>query len=229
MKINILLLFVLTLFISSLFSKEQVALNEESCFSYYREGKYEKVVDCINSILYTANISDTTRLLKMYEYLGVCLSMQNKNGSARAAFNKLLNLNSDYELNPNMYLPEIISLFQIAKFQKRTSLKVLILDTIPAYPIVYNFLPFGLPQIKNNHKIKGGIVSVLQGAAIAFSIVGFVNKKSFYSEQFHYKEEDLEKAKRFDFMQRISIVGFSLTYVYSIIDGIFNKPIRVME
>jgi tetratricopeptide (TPR) repeat protein len=207
----------------------EAPLQEEKCFNFYQEGEYEKAVDCLNSFLYITDIADTARLVSSYEHLGVCLTMLDKKGPARAAFNKLLDINSEHELDPNVYLPEIISLFQILKFERKTSLKVVILDTLPAYSSVYNFSPLGLPQFMNTHKIKGFTVLGLQVVTLALSIYGYQKEQSFFSEDYGFPEEHVAEAKQYDYMQKFTVLAFSVTYIYSLIDGFVNKRLTVKQ
>lgn len=208
---------------------EEDAWEASKCFSSYQEGEYDKAVDCVNGYLYAGIVTDTARLAKLYEVLGVCLGMLEKKGPARVAFNKLLDLKSDYELDPNVYLPEIISMFQIAKFQKRTSFKIIILDTVPAYPVAFNFAPGGVPQYLNEGKVKGAAVFLVQAAALGVSIYGYRREQSYLSDDYGLKEEDLSTARRFDALQKWSLLTFTVTYVYSLVDGFVNKRISVRQ
>jgi len=202
-------------------------LEEQGCLDFYQSGEYEKAADCFNSFLYMTKVTDTARLVSAYEHLGVCLTMLEKKRPARAAFLKLLDLRADHELDPNVYLPEVISLFQIAKFEKRTSFKVLILDTLPAYPVAWNFTPLGVPQFMNGHRIKGVAACGAQLLLLALSIYSHDRKASFYSDDYGYREEDLEKARAYDYLQRGTFLGLAGVYVYGIIDGFINKRITI--
>jgi hypothetical protein len=202
---------------------------EDKCFSYYYDGEYEKGADCLNSLLYKTKRTDTLRLVKCYEYLGVCHMMMDKKQPARAAFGKLLDLNPKHELNPTLYLPEVIAVFQMVKFEKKTSLKVLILDTIPAYSPFFNFLPCGTPQFLNKQNKKGAAFLTLQIMAMGLSIYGYNREKSFYSEESGLREEHTDKARNYNYMLKISFFTFAGVYVYSLVDGFLNKRITIKD
>ncbi|OGJ88051.1 MAG: hypothetical protein A2268_04580 [Candidatus Raymondbacteria bacterium RifOxyA12_full_50_37] len=210
-------------------AQESPAFEEERCFDHYRQGEYERVVDCLNSFLYTATTTDTARLIAAYEYLGVCLMMVDKKLPARAAFDKLLGMDADYELNPNKYLPEVISLFQIAKFEKKTSLRVMIVDSMPAYSAVFNLIPGGAPQYMNGEKKKAFLLGVTSIASLALSIYAYTRESSFESGTYGYREEDVAKARRYHVMHQISVTVFLGGYLYGIIDGFVNKRIVVKQ
>jgi len=152
-----------------------------------------------------------------------------KKQPARVAFSRLLDYRKDYELDPNVYLPEVISLFQIAKFEKRTALRILIMDTLPAYPVAWNFLPLGGPQFFNRQPRKGVAVCALQAALLTLSIYSYQNKSSLYSDRFGYREEDVDRARQYDWAQRGTFFGFVTVYIYSLIDGFMNKRISLKE
>ncbi|MFH0920873.1 MAG: hypothetical protein V1913_10975 [Fibrobacterota bacterium] len=205
----------------------KAVLPEERCFDSYRQGEYERTVDCLSSLLYTGEIADTARLVPCYEYLGVSLSMIEKKDLARTAFKKLLALKPGYELNPNVYLPDIISLYQITKFEHILSRRVLILDTVPAYSRALNYLPLAVPQFMNKENVKGGLVLGLQAAALTVSIVAYQRQQRYYSPDYGYREENVADAHAYNLTQKISLLTFLSAYVYSIIDGFMHKPITL--
>lgn len=204
-------------------------LPEERCFQLYREGEYERTVDCINSVLYAGEIRDTVRLLRAYEYLGVSLTMLDKREPGKAAFLKLLSLNPEFELNPNVYLPDIISLFQIAKFQHRTSLRVLVMDTVAAYPRLYNYLPAGVPQWHNRQKVKAGTFFALQLLSVGASVWAYNRENSFETARYGIRDEDYQDALFYDRTQKLCLLTFIAAYVYGLVDGIINKPITFKQ
>jgi hypothetical protein len=202
---------------------------EGKCFDLYQTGEYDKAADCYNTILYSGRISDTARLVSCYERLGVCLTMLDKKAPARGAFIKLLDMRPEYELDPNVYLPEVISLFQIAKFEQKTSLKVLIMDSLPAYPIAINFAPFGAPQFMNHKKSRGILAAGLQGLTLLVSVYAYNRKQSYYSEEYGYREEDVARARQWDYTQRVAFFGLAASYVYSLVDGFMDKRLNIRE
>jgi tetratricopeptide (TPR) repeat protein len=210
-------------------TEPSVPKEEDKCFSHYYDGEYEKSADCLNSILYKTKKIDTLRLVKCYEYLGVCHMMMDKKEPARAAFGKLLDLNPAHELNPTLYLPEVIAIFQMVKFEKKTSLKVLILDTIPAYSPFFNFLPCGTPQFLNKQNKKGAALLTMQVLAMGLSIYGYNKERSFYSEGAGLREENADKAINYNYMLKISFFTFVGAYVYSLADGFLNKRITIKD
>lgn len=220
---------LLLAFAASPMAQADSARPEDQCAQFYQSGEYEKAADCYNVILYSGRLPDTSRLIPIYERLGVCQTMLDKKGPARGAFIKLLDLRSDHELDPNIYLPEVISLFQIAKFEQKTSLKVLIMDTLPAYPVSLNFLPFGVPQFMNLHWRKGAAAGGLQALLLGLSIFAYSQKASYYSPEFGYREEDVPAARRYDYTQRAAFFGLAGAYVYSLVDGFLNKRITLKE
>jgi tetratricopeptide (TPR) repeat protein len=208
---------------------EPEVLPEQRCIDFYRRGEYEKASDCLNSLYITGAVKDSARLLVCYEHLGVCQAMLEKPEMAKAAFKKLLELNPDHELDPNVYLPEIISLYQIVKFERKTSLRVLILDTVPAYHRAFNYLPFGTPQFMNQHTVKGIVVAAVEVAALGLSVFAYHQEQSYYSSKYGFREEDVADARSYDRIHKASLGVFTVAIVYGLVDGLLNKRISIKK
>jgi tetratricopeptide (TPR) repeat protein len=202
---------------------------DQQCFDFYADGEYSKASDCLNGKIISDNISDTLRLLKIYEKLGAAFVMQDRKDLAKAAFKKLLSLNRDVEIDPNKYLPEIISLFLITKFEYRTSLRVVILDTVPAYPVKWNYFAFGIPQFKNGDKKKGLSIIGLQILSLSLSILAYNKERSYMEYAYGVREENLSTAGNWDRIHRFSFVSFTAVTLYSLVDGFLKKPVVVKQ
>ncbi|MFH1761449.1 MAG: hypothetical protein ABIA63_10160 [bacterium] len=203
----------------------------DSCLNHSKMGEYQNAVDCLNNFLLNHKGADTNILISAYEALGVNLVMLGHKPIAKNAFVLLLKLSPEYDLDPTIYLPDVIATFQIAKFEKRTSFRVLIVDTLPAYPGILNFAPFGVPQVFNKSWIKAGICGILQVAAIGISVYAYQKEQSlkqdgaFFNGKDYYNEEDEDHAVFYDILHKTCFFAFGLTYVYGIIDGFRNKPL----
>ncbi len=197
----------------------------EHCLTFHRTGEYQNAVDCINNFLLMHANADTMLLVKAMEYLGVNLVMLNQQPLARNAFSNLLDLNPGYELNPTVYLPEVVAAFQIAKFEKRTLLRVPPgVDTAPTYPLYVNFMPLGLPQFCNHSPVKGIFIGLFQTITMGVSIYAYQIEKSLESKIYKIKEENLGKANRFSALELHTFLLAIGGYMGSIIDGLINKP-----
>jgi tetratricopeptide (TPR) repeat protein len=216
---------ILFLLFVPLFAQKPQVPPEEKCYNAYREGEYDRAADCLNSLLYSGELKDTARLLKAYEILGVSLTMMEKKEPAKAAFKKMIRLDPKIELNPNVYLPDIISMFQIARFEYNTQLKVVLVDTVPAYPKVLNFMPGAAPQFLNKQMKKGVAMLALQTLSLGLSVYAYQKETSYYSSVYGFREEDLSTAGRYDRIHRITLFTLVGVYLYSLVDGFINKPI----
>ncbi len=202
---------------------------EQACFDLYSDGEYEKASDCLNSKLISGEITDTLRLHKIYEKLGAAYAMRDRRDLAKAAYKKLLQLDANAEIDPNIYLPEIVSLFLISKFEHRTALRVVVLDTIPAYSTYWNYCPFGIPQFKNGEKTKGWTLLTLQLLSLASSVYAYNREQSYLREGFGFREEDIAIAKRWDVAHRVTFFSCIAFSVYGLVDGFIRKPMVIKQ
>lgn len=189
------------------------------CRELFKTTDYPAAVECLNHELYTTPFADTLRLISIYESLGVGYMMQDKKKMARAAFEQLVRLQADYDLDPNAYLPEIIALFQSVKLAyKKDSLhpSPAVKKTSP-WPLY--FLPLGAPQFAGRKPIKGSVMLGLQALSLGLSIYAYNRKHSLYSETYHYAESDVQTARRYDTLYKVTFLTFTATYGYSIFDG----------
>lgn len=210
-------LFVLALLVTQAAPQEPF-LKATTCMSE----RYAEAVECLNSMLYSTPSSDTLLLAEVYKELGICYFMLEKNKLASSSFEKLLLLSPDYELDPKVYLPDIIALFQIIKNDLRSKAVV---DAIPPYHPALNYLPFGAPQVLNRERRKAGIFLGVQVLALAASIYMHSQRQDLdQGGRMGYAEEDFEQAKSYADGQRAFFVLFSVSYVAGVIDGIWHRP-----
>ncbi|MBL8028819.1 MAG: hypothetical protein JNL74_20510 [Fibrobacteres bacterium] len=202
---------------------------DQDCFDLYSDGEYGSAADCLNKKLIVENIADSARLVKIYEKLGAAFVMQDRKDLAKTVFKKLLILNKDAEIDPNKYLPEIVSLFLITKFEQRTSLRVVILDTLPAYSVKWNYMAIGIPQFKNGDRKKAYTVIALQALTLGLSILSYNKEKSFWNNEFGYREENISEAGTWDKIHRASFLSFTAVTLYSLVDGFLKKPVVIRQ
>jgi tetratricopeptide (TPR) repeat protein len=208
----------------STFAQDSVpVLPENECVGFYSQGEYEKAVDCLNNFLYTSGVTDKARLEIAYAHLGVCLMMLDKKPLARAAFTKLLELNPEYDLDPNKYLPDVLSMFQIIKFEKKAAASIV----VPAYAAWMNLMPGAVPQFKNRERVKAGIILGTQVLALGLSLYAYNKEQALNLPEYGYREEDLSRARTFDKLHKGALIIFSLSYIIGMADGLINKRVII--
>jgi hypothetical protein len=92
----------------------------------YREGRFTEAVHQLSAATTAIEASgDTTariaRLGETYLHLGLCHAALNELTLAKEAFKSLLMLNPGYELDPEIYAPKIIELFEQARLAARAA------------------------------------------------------------------------------------------------------------
>ncbi|MFH0919489.1 MAG: hypothetical protein V1913_03945 [Fibrobacterota bacterium] len=212
------------LFLSLLVSIALPALSEppasgDICFSLYRENRFSESVECLNQRVYAAEGRDTATLVRLYEALGVNYMMLEKKPLAAAAFGRLAALRPDYELDPNAYLPEIVSLFQTVKLENRQRLDALRPAPAPLYHRACRVLPFGAPQFTQRETRKGAMLLALQAVALGVSIFSYSERNALHNVRFGYAEEDAPAARAWDRTYKITFITFAGAWLYSVVDA----------
>jgi hypothetical protein len=213
--------------IQVLAAADTLAAPDSSCAGLFRQGSYSEAADCYGRTAYTLEARNATdSLLALYPELAASLVMADKPTMARAVFAKLLAMRPDYEIDPNLFQPDVIAIFQMAKMEQKKHFSMQAWEMREPYPLVLNFVPGGLPQYKNTEKTKGVACLLLQGVALGLSIYGHGKYTSYYSERTGFREEDVPEAKS---ARRLYLGGFFTfvgLYILGTADGIIHRPLE---
>ena len=197
----------------------RATMDNGPCLALYRENRFAESAECLNQRVYESEGRDTALLAGLYEGLGVNYMMLEKKALAASAFARLTALRPNYEMDPNAYLPEIISLYQSVKIENRNRLAALNPAPVPLYLTACRVLPFGAPQFVNHEKKKGVVLLALQAAALGVSIACYAKRNSLDTGEFGIAEEDFDSARAYDRAYKISFFTFAAAYLASLIDG----------
>jgi len=192
------------------------------CQSFFQNNRYPEFLDCLHTRLYRTSVHDTAELLRLYERIGVAYAMQEKREPAIAAFNRLLAYQESYELDPTIYLPEIISLFQTVKHirnQKSEPAK----PFYEAYKPLTHILPLGLPQYVARKPVRGTVYLVWQALSLSLSVHAYQERNSLYSSTFRYPDESLALARSNDRIYKIGFISFATAYLVSVCDDLIHS------
>jgi hypothetical protein len=109
--------------------------NLKSCASYYRDGYYNRVVDCINAalpMLFNSNDS-----LQAYKMLALSYGMINQIDKAKECFNIAFEKDSLMSIDTLAFPPNIALIFNQVKLEKKVSRIELIPPVPPKTAVVY--------------------------------------------------------------------------------------------
>jgi len=119
------------------------------CISSFREGYYQKTIDCLNDLMVTLNNrSDTIEALK---YLGFCNGMLNRIDQAKDFFNEALDKDPDMELDTLEFPPNITLIYNQIKLERK-------LQKIDSVPLVKKKSPV-IPVLM----LGAGLVTAVPG------------------------------------------------------------------
>lgn len=119
------------------------------CISSFREGYYQKTIDCLNDLMVTLpNQSDTVEALK---YLGFCYGMLNRIDMAKDYFNKALEKDPKMELDTLEFPPNITLIYNQIKLERK-------LQKIDSVPLVKKKSPV-IPVLM----LGAGLVTAVPG------------------------------------------------------------------
>jgi hypothetical protein len=77
------------------------------------------------------------------------------------------------------------------------------------------WVPLGIPELKRNEKVKGWSLLTVEALSVSVSILAYLlNSPDSTIKDY----PDFKRARRLQFIQRITAVVFSVTYLYSVID-----------
>jgi len=153
-------------------------------------GDCKGAIAILEGVVSSLEIDDEEKLIDANRMLGICYVQGGKNDSAILAFERLLYIDLEQELDPFRTPPPVVELFndikrrirkdieRIGKAKERGQAKkpppqAFILESeteVWKTPYALNFMPMGIPQFEGGRKISGGILTALQGIAMASAI-----------------------------------------------------------
>jgi tetratricopeptide (TPR) repeat protein len=230
MKTKILLIITFTFGCGASFFAQEYSQEIQKAINLYEEGEYQKVCDFLEKLLYPLQIKGIENITQAHLYLGLSWAMLGEEEKAREEFKEALKLDPELSLDPDYFLPKIISLFeevkrdQIPQLSKKPSLpqKVTAPEKKGKENFILNFLPGGVPQFQDQAILKGGIVFSIQTLSLLTSILSYLEyKNNHWDSEFRTtKEGHYQKAEEIIIRMQITFWISVTTYLWSVIDGI---------
>lgn len=216
--------------------------------NHFEFGDCKKVIETLEPLSLPGRLSDDERLIETHWMLGVCYYQQDRKKLAAKELTRLLFIDSDYVLDPFLTPPPVVELFadlRVEVKRKEEEIKAnekvsqpkpsLIIERevveqeVPLYAIL---IPFGGAQLMNGEPIKASVLGGLQLATIAVNLgafatvqtIGVVNGgTTFPSDGISSENPPLMNAFiGASVVAGVALLGFGLTYGYSIADAWWN-------
>jgi hypothetical protein len=80
-------------------------------------------------------------------------------------------------------------------------------------------IPGGAGQFFNRQHAKGVVVLLFQAAAIAGSVAAYYKRDGFYSPEYGWTDENIDRARLYTYGYKGGLIVFSTVWVYGIADG----------
>ncbi|MBL8029204.1 MAG: hypothetical protein JNL74_22475, partial [Fibrobacteres bacterium] len=148
------------------------------------------------------------------------------NGNRKLAedvFNRMLNANSGFTLDPILTSPKIYEVFSEVRQQWLMSYNSLEKEKrlTLRYRAAYHarVLPFGTGQFINGSRKKGLIFSLLQAGAIGGSIWSYKMLDASKHPDYGWYDGNREEKERYTNLTRVQFGIFASAYIWSVIDA----------
>lgn len=143
----------------------------------YRNGGYPEAAARLNELLYPLKLRTRGDILQARVYLGLSYYILGREAEAAAEFQRVLDLDPDYTLDPLYVPPDIIALFEELRVAHDKSRPTP--PTVPVQPpeilptpsevrsLVLDMAPLGIAQFRAGRPVHGGLLlsgEVLLGA-----------------------------------------------------------------
>lgn len=205
--------FIFILMVIFTFSAEGEKTNSlKKLVFLYENGFYEKAIKGLKNLLYPLQLKKLEDIIQAHLHLGFCYVLTNEPEKAEMEFGEVLKLNPKLSLDPNFVPERIIKIFHSVQEKQRRRKKEKWLKTL--------FIPFGLPEISENKKLKGYSLLFIETLALTASIWAYLTNTKDAEGDY----PDYQRARRLQQIQRIGLGIFCLAYLYGIVDKGKNKP-----
>ena len=230
---------------------EQTFKRGKNSFEY---GDCAAALDVLAPLAVPGKLQDEHAQLDVHRMLGVCYALADKPLDAASAFQSLLSIDPDYEMDKFLNPPAAIEVFEQQKSAMRSLLEELrrarekakagTIDmsggvlverntVVKELPLAVSFMPFGLAQAANGETAKAVVVGVVQGVTLATCVTTFywsMALASLEGSRGTPEEKAGQRAVYYSVVgtQIIAGMGFGLAYAYGTGDALWNREDRVV-
>ncbi len=164
-------------------------------------GEHGAAAEKLQSILKPNVLKSKENVIVARQYLGACYYLLSKKDQSRTQFSMLLALDPTHRLDPAVFSPALVKLFQQVRAEtglalaepppKKPEPKTLKVEPTPPPPIelvvpapalahnaALSLIPFGGGQFANNHPIRGGLFAAAEVGLLATALATFVQFES---------------------------------------------------
>lgn len=201
----------------------------------YDFGEFEAACKQLETLRYNKTFDAEARLVTM-KYLGACRHVVGDKHAAAAAFNDLLDLDRNAQLDPVQFPPDMVEFFGQVK-ARHAAARAKVPDAPPP-PVVgpdpppdasgrtsMAWAPFGVGQFQNGQRSKGTTLAVLQGISLGAGVLGLAVFEASKEEGTFLQGGEFRDTDRASALHSTYILGFTAfagLWIYGIIDASVN-------
>lgn len=191
-------------------------------YAIYAYGEYRRAAKEFSSLLYPLKLTDKEEILKAHQYLGICYFLLDEKVAAENEFGSILRIEPGYSLDPLFTPPEIVGFFDNLKKAAEQEARTEARKRQALFAL--NFVPFGVGQFQNGHRVKGYVLLGTEGAALVTNILTYYLRTTMEASPNHYLSQDVKLANKLQDTQIVAFWVFVGAGVYGIVDALWHFP-----
>jgi tetratricopeptide (TPR) repeat protein len=206
-------------------------------------GNYQEAVKLLEGLLHPVRLRAAEQIVEARQLLGVSYYFLKRFPEAEAEFERLLYLRPQHELDPLLFPPPVIELFEKVRARIRDRLSRLHPEVKepgagPAYFVrrierrhfVLNFFPFGVGQFQNGRPGKAAFFLSSEAATLAANLITYAAAESLRLSNGRFNARDAGTASNLRYAQVATLGGFGALVIAGIIDALVDyRPTIVTE
>lgn len=181
----------------------------QSAIEDFEFGEHGAAADKLSAILEPGVMESKENVIVARQYLGACYHLLGKKDQARTQFSMLLALDASHRLDPAVFSPALVKLFEKVRAETGLALKeppppppppqeqVNVPPPPPSVPKVVmpvpdpyephspalSLIPFGAGQFANQHPVRGALFAAAEVGLLATAIITFAKFESLKVER----------------------------------------------
>ena len=230
----------------------------EQAAQAYAKGEYKRAISLLTPLLYpTIRLPSEDMVKRAHKMLGISYVFEKDEASAGKEFLAILSSQPDYRLDPLVEPESAVKLFDKVRAEnaeklqkikagleaerKRREAELKRKNAQPKLQLVIeretitrsfwaNFVPFGVGQFQNGHRVKGWILFSAQIGLGVASLSSAIVYRVTFANQSIVPAEDVSSARALSAVQVITGAAFFAAVAYGIVDALlYYEPAKKRE
>ncbi len=215
----------------------------------YRYSRFDAVLEGAERLLDSGRLSDAQRE-QVHLYAGAAAFSAQDTRAATRHFTGLLRANPGMRLDPFLFPPSMVAFVDDLRARLGPELSVLELERRlkadaakasaqpPELPVLFHFLPFGIPQLQQQRTAFGIAFAVSEAVAVTLSVVSYGSYYGAMSRrrtevngvavtEWGFAERLQGAAQMWRTLNLVSTVGFYALWALGITDALVHRGARL--